>query len=336
MTKKYDKKQRKQNQKKTTYGENHDPGGKKTMKTQKQSVYLFFRKRFWYIFPGLVFRFFVQEWREKRLYLTTLNEHEKKEIQKQRKRHLIAFSVSFLLHCIVFVSLFYDFMDPVLMGENELTAGETIDFDIMDGMISSNMDPVYDHNSEFIVKPSALIKKEDRKKISLNNLLQQLKTSKGPVLSDSPSRKNRQDHSKLHQEEQSLKSGLGWKGRVKQKKIKPLRLRLWDRMKLLKSRTTETQVNYGDIMKVIDKHNFQFQECYEKALLKDEKLSGKVIFLLKLNQSKVQKAGLELKGKGNPMSRRELTRCLFRESKRLSFKKNTENISIKFNLILFR
>ena len=86
-------------------------------------------------------------------------------------------------------------------------------------------------------------------------------------------------------------------------------------------------------MKVIDQHSFQFQECYERGLLKDESLSGKVIFLLKLRQSQVKKAGLELKGKGNPASRKELTRCLFNESKKLTFSNNKGNISIKFNLI---
>ena len=303
------------------------------MKIQIRSVYLLFRKKFWYIFPVPVFHFFVQEWKEERLHLATLNEQEKEEVRKKRWRNLTAFCVSFVFHCILFMSLFYNFQNPALIGEKKIMAEDSVDFDIMDGMVSSDLDPVYDENSEFIVKPSALIKKKDRKKLSLNNLLQKLKTSKSPVLSDNFSKKNKQYDSKLRLEEQSLKSELGWRGRKRKRKIEPLRSQLWKRLKLLKSEKEETQVNYGDIMKVIDQHSFQFQECYEKALLKDEKLSGKVIFLLKLNHSKVQKAGLDLKGNGNPISQRELTRCLFRESKSLLFLKNTKNISIKFNLI---
>ena len=305
------------------------------MNLEEKSVYLLFKEKYWYIFPSSIFRFFIQERKERCLYLASLSERERKEIKRQKLRHLVAFSASFVLHFVFFLFLFYDFVGPVLIGEGEVTAQEAVDFDIMDGMISSDLDPVYDEKSEFIVKPSTLIKKEDRKKLALSNLLDKLRASKSPVLSGSPRSKNKKKYvSGIGQEEQRLKSALGWKGRRRrEKKIKPLQLQLWNRMKMLKSSKAETQVNYGDIMKVIDKHNFQFQECYERALLVDENLSGKVTFLLRLNHSKVQKAGLELKGKGSPGGRRELTRCLFRESKGLLFPKNGRKISIKFNLI---
>ncbi len=304
------------------------------MNVEKKSAYLLFREKFWYIFPLSVLRFFAQERKEQRLYLASLSERERKEIKRKRSRHFVAFFVSFVLHFALFVFLFYDFIDLVLIGEDQVIAKDAIDFDIMDGMISSDLDPVYDEKSEFIVKPSALIKKEDRKKLSLSNLLEKLRGSKSPVLSGDSPRKRKQEYaSNIGQEEQKLKSNLGWRGKRGRKKIKPLQLQLWDRMKMLKSSKTEAQVNYGDIMKVIDKHNFQFQECYERALLVDESLSGKVTFLLKLNHSRVQKAGLELKGKGSPGSQRALTRCLFKESKSLSFSKNRQKISIKFNLI---
>ena len=305
------------------------------MSVEERSVYLLFREKYWYIFPSLVFRFFIQEWKEERLYLASLSEWEKKEIKRKKLRHLLAFSTSFILHSVFFLFLFYDFVGSVLIGESEVVAREAIDFDIMDGMISSDLDPVYDESSDFVIKPSALIKKEDRKKLSLGYLLDKLRASKNPVLSRGSLRKSKKEYaSNIGREEQRLKSKLGWSGRKKRKKkIKPLQVQLWDRMKLLKSKATEAQVNYGDIMKVIDKHNFQFQECYERALLIDEKLSGKVTFLLKLNHSKVRKAGLELKGKGSSGSQRELTRCLFRESKSLLFPKNRQKISIKFNLI---
>ena len=128
---------------------------------------------------------------------------------------------------------------------------------------------------------------------------------------------------------------MGWK--KTKREITPLKVQLWDHMKMFKTDKTKKTVAANqentEIMKVIDQHSFQFQECYEEALLLDEKLSGKVIFLLKLNRSKVKKSGMELEGQGNSNSRRKLTRCLFKESKKLVFLKNRKNISVKFNLI---
>ena len=297
-----------------------------------------FREKFWYLFPGAVFQFFLQERKEKRAYLSSLSSEERREIRKKKWRFGIAFFISSIVHGLLFFAVFYRLINPILLGEATIIAKETLDFDIMDGMVSSHLDPVYDEMSEFIIKPSALIKNEDRKKVDLSNLLDQLKTSTGPALSNKVVGKDREYKSRLGQEEESLKAGLKKRSRPKPRITrinKPSRSQLWDRMKLLK--TTQRQkggpVNYGDIMKVIDKHSFQFQECYEKALLRDESLSGKVTFLLKLNRNKVKKTGLELKGKGNTKSRRALTRCLFQASKSLSFPKNTQKVSVKFNLI---
>lgn len=248
----------------------------------------------------------------------------------------MAFCVSFLVHGSVFLVIFYKFINPVLLGEAQVTARETIDFDIMDGMLSSHLDPVYDRTSKFIIKPSALIKNEDRKKAVLSDLLAQLKSSKSPALSNNSLRQKKRYDSHLAQEEENLKAKLDQRPRSRARLAcldRPSRTQIWDRMKLLKSTSQNTQVNHEDIMKVIDRHSFQFQECYERDLLRDEKLSGKVTFLLRLSQNKVQKTGLDLKGKGNALSRRELTRCLFRESKSLLFPKNTQNISVRFNLI---
>ena len=236
------------------------------------------------------------------------------------------------MHCLFCLFFFYNFLSPVLIGEDKTIKGEAVDFDIMDGMLSSDLDPVYDKTSEFIIKPSSLINR-DKKGQSLANLLERLKESKPTGLSfGRTSREGRKRRSQIGQAENKLKAGLGWK--KTKKKVSPLKSQFWENVKMSKSEAaTEGSMDHGGIMKVIDKHSFEFQDCYERALLKDESLSGKVIFLLKLNQSKVKKAGLELKGEGNPPSRRELTRCLFQESKKLVFLNNKGNISIKFNLI---
>ncbi len=230
-------------------------------------------------------------------------------------------------------------MSPVLVLEDQALKPSEVDFDIMDGMLASDMDPVYDEESEFIIKPSSLIIYKDKKDQSLANLLERLKGFKSKSLSEMSGkliRKKKEYKSQIIQEERKLKAGLGWQkseSQVMGKSAAPLRVQLWDRIKMSKSNTTNKNVDYGRIMKVIDQHSFEFQECYEKALLRDENLSGKVIFLLKLAHSQVKTAGLELKGKGSPISRRELTRCLFQESKKLVFSDNKNNVTIKFNLI---
>ena len=99
------------------------------------------------------------------------------------------------------------------------------------------------------------------------------------------------------------------------------------------SLSSSANVNTTDIMKVIDGHSFQFRNCYERALLQDESLSVKVVFLLKLNGSRVETVRLEMKGQGSARSRRALSHCLFRESKKLIFSSNQESLSLKFNLI---
>lgn len=225
-----------------------------------------------------------------------------------------------------------------MVSEDRAIANTAVNFDIMDGMLSSKSEPVYDENSEFIVKPSSLIIYKDSKDRSLAGLLEKLKGFKPVGLSRFAKRnfkKIKQYKSQIGQEERKLKAGLGWKKKGKSvvNNATPIRAQFWDRIKMSKSSVGGKSVNYDGIMKVIDQHSFQFQECYERALLRDESLSGKVNFLLKLNSSQVQKAGLDLQGKGSPASRRELTRCLFQESKKLVFSSNKSNVSIKFNLI---
>lgn len=307
------------------------------MKYFIQRVYWFFRKKFWYVFPVPVLIFFMKEWKEERLYLSSLSVQEKKEIAKSRTSLFLSFSVSIVLHAVFFLSIFFGVFDRVLYDRNIFISKNVIDFELMEGMVSTYLDPVYDQNSDIIVDPAVLIgknKNKDSQLLSLSSLLKELKKSENPVLSSVFS-KSQKRKSRLDQEEKNLRAGL-WglkQGNTIAKKITPMRIQLWDHMRLSNSDVVNVKVNYTHIMGVIDRHSFQFRDCYEQALLKDEKLSVKAAFFLKLDQSKVKKTKLELHGNGNPRSRRALSYCLFRESKALVFSKNKKNISVKFNLI---
>ena len=292
-----------------------------------------FREKYWFVFPSQMLQFFAREREEARLYRASLSPLEKQEIRSARRRMLLSFCASLALHAAFFLAVFSDFMEPVLLGEAEVSAESEADFKIMEGMVSEDLEPVYDEFSEFVIKPSELIKKKSSRLLSLDNLLEQLRAGKAAALSDRMAGGNLEAKkpSRLGGAEGSLRARL--RGRKIKKSLSLSRIQLWDHVKTLKMKGGRGKANYSEIMKVIDKHNFQFQECYELGLLKDEKLSGKIIFLLKLDRSLVKKASLKLEGQGSPASRRALLRCLYRESKKLVFLKNKKKISIKFNLI---
>ena len=310
----------------------------KIKKHRLPEISMSFQEKYWYIFPAQVFRFLEREREEIRLYHAALSLPERREIKRDRFRLLLSFFVSLCAHsAFLFVILNNYFMDAVMLGEKKASGSSEVDFNLMEGMISSHLDPVYDINSNLVVKPSSLIKKREKQLFDLENLLKKLKSktalqASGAVVDAAGGKKER---FQTRTEELNLKERL--RRRIKRRsKIPPIaQIQLWNRVQM--AQTTEDKkpaaANYSKIMKTIDSHNFQFQECYEAALLKDETLSGKIIFLLKLQHSKVKKTNLKLEGGGNSSSRRTLLRCLYRESKKLVFPQNRENISIKFSLI---
>ncbi len=301
-----------------------------------KNLYFFCKKKFPYLFPGRILAFFAEEWKEERLYFTGLSAVEKQEIKKSRRRHGLSFSFSCILHGVLFIGLYNGLFTPVKEGP-VLDIGEAgaVDFELAEGMISSEMSPVF-YESDIVVKPALLFtkKKKDERKTALEALLQELKLGKNPLLSSSVSADTTSQSARLEWEERRFKAGL-LSVKAGKRKRKHLKAQLWSKMNLFEAlaSSSDVSVNNSDIMKVIDGHSFQFRHCYERALLKDESLSVKVVFLLKLSQSRVKTTRLEIKGTGSPPSRRILSHCLFRESKKLTFVNNTENISLKFNLI---
>ena len=309
---------------------------KKSMKNKRYPL-LFLSP---FIFVKKAKAFFVQELKETRLDYMSLDPLAKKEIKKERLRHFASLSVSLALHIFLLLGMWNGLFSPSsFLGETKLQA-EEVDFELTEGMVSSEVQPLYDPFGEVIIKPSLLFRerKKDKHALLLNELLKNLKKEKGPVLSSSVLKSGQKNFSRLRKAEQNLRWGL----RVEKLKI-PKRQKkslqqagFWSQMGLLKKEDKVSglgAVNNTEMMKVIDSHSFQFRDCYEKALLKDESLSIRAMVLLKLNQSRVEHTKLELKGRGNPVSRRLLSHCLFRQSKTLVFAKNRQNISIRFNLI---
>ena len=104
---------------------------------------------------------------------------EQREIRLERRRLWMSYSISAALHALFAFAMLSDFMDPVLLGGSRVSAEKEADFRLMEGMISYLEKPVYDESSEFVIKPSKLIKKKDRRLLSLDSLLQKLRSRGG-------------------------------------------------------------------------------------------------------------------------------------------------------------
>ena len=129
------------------------------------------------------------------------------------RRHVFAFTASLIFHCVFALSFFYYSGGSVVLIEDQVVKGDIVDFDIMDGMLSSEVDPVYDKNSPFVIKPSSLIKK--RKDQSLMDLLDKLRDVKTTGLSGRTSTKRKKYESQIGQGDYKLKAEWGWKGAKK-------------------------------------------------------------------------------------------------------------------------
>lgn len=293
-------------------------------------------QRFWLLSPRRIFQFFAREREESRLWRASLSRRELREISLERRRLWISYSVSFALHALIAFALLSDFTGAVLIGDQRISAESEADFKLMEGMISHLEKPVYDESSGIVVKPSRLIRKKDRRLLSLDNLLQKLRSGGGLKLSGGAFKGSEKSAARPRTGAEELELKAGLRRRRTGKRLSVSRGQLWDGLRLMReaNKGGAAQVNYSEIMKVIDKHNFQFQECYELALLKDEKLSGKMVFLLKLDRAAVKKTNLRLEdGRGSPVSRRALLACLYQESKKLVFARNKRKITVKFNVI---
>ena len=303
-----------------------------------------FIKKYWYFFPMGVMRFFLKEWKEDRRYWMSLNKQEKKEIYNQKYNNLISFSFSLLLHLLLFLGVVNGVLESALMDKqaDAVSLGEAmIDVQVIDGMFSDHVDPVYDPHSKIVIKAFSLNRYKVHKKLSaLEKLLEQLGRKKVSVLSKASQSQSAgaESKSRLALVEKSLKAGVNFgfnnsrQLRKTRKRVK--RTQLWNRVNLTSlNKMKEGVMNHRDLMKVIDKHVFHFRECYEQALLRDEELTVNAHFLLRMNKAYVQSAKINLIGKGGFTSKRQMSDCLTVQSKKLNFADNKQNLSVKFSLI---
>ena len=280
--------------------------------------------------------FFVHDLRESRADWINLPLKEKQELKKGQLRYSISLLVSLFLHIILLVLVWNIGSYPSPLFKDTENTGVEVDFELTEGMVSSDVQPLYDSESYVVIKPSRLLKPTDKQALLLNDLVAKLKEGKSPTLSSSTLRSLVQRSPRLKPVGSNLMSNLQVQSlKIPKRKVKSNKSAgFWNHIH--KSKLDPKNINNTndtEIMEVIDRHSFQFRDCYEKALLKDEKLSVRAVFLLQLSQSKVKKARVELKGNGNAVSRRTLSHCLFRQSKALVFNKNKQDLSLRFNLI---
>ena len=298
-----------------------------------------FKKKYysWYLFPWFVFIFFIEEWRDHRTYRKALSEKEKREARLNKLYQFLSFTISLVLHCIIFFGITIFFMDSENTGQ-ELLIDNAVEFELASGMVaSSGIESVYETESGIIVKPNSLSKlsHQNSKVKILDDLLNKLREEKTSTWSKNNPQK-------------SQSQSIGWSDAIKkqlennlnvenknQKKLnqKIVLAKLWDRLKISQMNKEYSSTDHKNIMDQIQKYTYQFRDCYEKSLLLDEVLAVKAAFLLNVNRASLRTAKVKLKGQGSLKSRKQLSRCLLNEVKKISFSKNKKNISVRFNLI---
>ncbi len=304
------------------------------------------KNKYWYFFPHHVVRFFLEEWREERKYRLGLSKQEKCEFSNRIEQQFISFCFSFLLHFLLCLGLVNGVLEGLLASESEesVSLGEAIvNVELMGGMFSGHIKPIYDPKSDIVIKAFSLNRYKVYKKMTvLEKLLEQLGNQKISLLSKISNSKNigseKISKSRLALVEKNLQAGLSFGSNnsrsavKKRKKIK--QTQLWNRVNLTSlNKMRGGMMKQKDLMKVIDKHIFYFRECYEQALLRDEALTVNAHFLLRLQRTNVRSAKVNLIGKGGVISKKKMSNCLVAQSKKLHFTDNKQNLSVKFSLI---
>ena len=304
------------------------------------------RNKYWYFFPHNIVRFFLEEWREEKKFRMGLSKREKREFSNRTEQQFISFSFSFLLHLLLCLGMVNGVLEGLLASESEesVSLGEAIvNVEVMGGMFSGHIQPIYDPKSDIVIKAFSLNRYKVHKKMTtLERLLEQLGGKKISLLSKGSQFINigseKVSKSRLTLVEKNLKAGLSFGFNdsrpivKKQKKVK--QTQLWNRVNLTSlNKMREGMMKQRDLMKVIDKHIFYFRECYEQALLRDEALTVNAHFLLRLNRSSVRSVKVNLIGKGGMTGKRQMSGCLAAQSKKLKFTDNKQSLSVKFSLI---
>ena len=99
----------------------------------------------------------------------------------------------------------------------------------------------------------------------------------------------------------------------------------------------QQEVAYKENVKVLREllqgNKRTFQGCYEKALLKDDLLSGVSSLQLKVNEGRLIDASSTFKGDGHKSAVGALKECLKSQSKKLNLSKIKGAHKVKFNLV---
>ena len=302
--------------------------------------------KYWYLLPHHIVYFFLEEWREEKKYRLSLSQIERHELSNRTYQNFMSFCFSLMLHLILILGVVNGVLEGSLINKSEevVSLGEAIvDVEVMGGMLSGPVDPIYDPKSDIVIKNFSLNRYKIHKKMTaLEELLQKLSNKKISILSKNAQSRstgsNRNSESRLALVEKDLKERMSFGFRKNRRFIrrnqKFKQTQLWNRVNLAAAGNMRKRVmNNQALMKVIDKHIFYFRECYEQALLKDEKLTVNAHFLLKLSKAKVRTAQVDLVGRGGFSSKKQMSHCLSAQSKNLNFADNKQNVSVKFSLI---
>ena len=209
-----------------------------------------------------MFKFFVQELRESRVDWINLPLKEKQELKKGRLRYFAGLLTSLCLHIILFSLVLNMLSQPTnSLFQETKSVGVEVDFELTEGMVSSDVQPLYDSEGYVIIKPSRLLKPTDKQAQLLSDLVAQLKKGESLALSSSAPKSSFQSPPRLRPVDSSLMSNLQVKSfKIPERKVKANKSAgFWNHIHKSKSEPTSmAHINDTEIMKVIDRHSFQF------------------------------------------------------------------------------
>ena len=108
--------------------------------------------------------------------------------------------------------------------------------------------------------------------------------------------------------------------------------------KSLEQEDSSSENSVNRLREYLSKEEARFQQCYERALLLDRSMSGKVEFMLEFGaQGRISDAQVLYQGEGQDGSRNFLSTCLVTASKKLVLPKDVRGLDgkkVKFYVLL--
>jgi|GEM_PF-2971691 len=240
--------------------------------------------------------------------------------------------VSFLVHSLVILALYLmvGAVDKIIEEkiESDVDLGSVINVEPIGMVAPLKVIPVYDNSSDILIKLPIQRPAVPTKSQVLGGLLSQLRGTRAQV-STQEIQSDLEKPSQGGSLETQMKAVALKTGQALTKE------QMWNQLRYSRREVKKkVSVDGASLMNPISKNYYRFQNCYERALLVDKDLSVNTTVTVSLQGSGTFDRGtVSFKGPGSNASKSKLQGCILKEVRGISFPRNGEEVSFKFNLI---